>query len=139
MRHRVIDNSGPWKVLAPVSVDGTCEVQEAIEGLAKDRKTRTTALGFLAQFARITHVGPRSLGTDKFHRVDDANEIDEFIKRDHRILCFQADGALIVCSHVMRKRSSKTPARDRKRAAELRRQYLQDIGTGDIEVEPTAS
>ena len=133
MRLRVL-HKGTWKVLALVSEDGSCDVENELDALASDKKTKATAAGFKALWSRIPPTGPRGLGTDNYHRVDDENEINQFIRRQHRILCFEADGCLIVCSHMLLKQSSKTPSADRARAAEFRKAYKAAVALGSIEI-----
>lgn len=134
MRLKLLYTAGKWKVLAPVSPEGLCEVEDAIRELKDSPKTKATGLGFVVLFSRIPSRGPRELGTDKYHRVDEDNSIYEFIKRGHRLLCFEADGALIVCSHVFKKASDKTPAKEKARAISLRNDYLAKMKTGQIKI-----
>ena len=69
--------------------------------------------------------GPRKkLTTDLFHSVDKEEGIYEFIKGRLRLLCFEADGALIICSHVFMKKTSKTRTQDKNPAIALKREYL---------------
>lgn len=117
-------SSGRWQVLAPVDDNGTCEVLDALVALYEAKQTKATATGFRALWNQIPHEGPRKLGDLHYHRVDDENQINQFIRRDHRLLCFEANGRLIICSHVLRKKSQKTPAADRIRAAKLRDEYI---------------
>lgn len=135
MRLKVLYAAGKWKVLAPVNAEGVCEVEDAIQKLIDERKTRATGHGFVALWARIPSYGPRELGTDKYHRVDDANSIYEFIKRRHRLLCFEAEGALIVCSHVFMKTTAKTPTKEKAKAITLRNEYLQKSKLGQTRID----
>jgi hypothetical protein len=100
-------HKGAWTVLAPEDDDRACEVLDQLEALAGDKKTKATAAGFLAQWEQVPVEGPRRLGTDIYHRIDEDNQIYEFIKRDHRLVCFEADGRIVVCSHIFRKKSQK--------------------------------
>jgi hypothetical protein len=128
--------AGKWTIVAPLDAQGRCEVLDALAELGNDPKTRATAAGFVALWGHIPIEGPRSLGTDNYHRVDDNNDIYEFIKGNHRLLCFQAEGRVVVCSHVIRKKSQKTPAAEKKRAAKLRDEYLAAKKAGAIEFVP---
>lgn len=133
MRFKVL-YSGTWQILAALDEQDCCEVLEALVALAGDRKTKATAAGFRAQWRLIPNEGPQRLGTDVYHRVDDPNKINEFIKGNHRLLCFEAEGKVVVCSHVIRKKSPKTKASDRKRAAKLRDAYIAAAKAGEIEI-----
>jgi hypothetical protein len=135
MRLKLLYTKGNWKVLAPVNANGVCEVEDAINALKNSRKTKATGVGFVALWSRIPNHGPRELGTDKYHRVDEENAIYEFIKGGHRLLCFEADGALVVCSHIFKKSSGKTPKKETKRAVKLRDDYLAREKLGDIEID----
>lgn len=126
---------GKWEILAPVDEAGCCDVLETLSALQQAKQTRATVAGFVAQWTQIDHFGPRSLGTGIYHRVDDEHEINEFRKRDHRILCFEADGRVIVCSHIIHKKSDKTPTKDKNRAIALKDQYLAAKKLGQLVIE----
>lgn len=125
-------NVGAWTVAALVDADGVCAVEDALLQLSQDRKGNVVASGFVAQWERISHEGPWRLGSDIYHQVDKKNEIYEFIKGSHRLLCFQADGRVVICSHIFRKQSRKTPAAEKKKAASLRQRYLAAMATDDV-------
>lgn len=135
MRLKLLYTAGKWKVLARVNAQGVCEVEDAILALKNSAKTKATGVGFVALWSRIPSHGPRELGTDKYHRVDDENSIYEFIKRGHRLLCFEAEGALVVCSHVFKKASGKTPPKEKAKAMSFRNEYLAKARLGQIEIE----
>lgn len=135
MRLRQLYTIGKWTVLAPVDEHGACEVEKSIRGLLDDPKTKATAAGLIAMWSRIPSHGPRGLGHENYHRVDAENDIYEFRKRGHRVFCFEAEGALIICSHILKKASQKTPSKDKKRAARLKKEFLSEYKKGNIEVE----
>lgn len=115
---------GIWKVVAPVNGDGRCEVEDQLVELLADPKLKGYAVGFFALWERIPQFGPRQLPTALYHSVDEAHGIYEFIKGPLRLLCFEADGALVVCSHVIRKRSQKIRKQDKAPAIALREAFL---------------
>lgn len=125
---------GTWRVVAPLSEDGTCELEASLMALADNRKLRASVVGLAALWDRIPRTGPKALGTSLYHCIDDKASIYEFIKGDLRLLCFEVDGATVVCSHVFVKKSQKTPARVAKRAVELKKQYLQALQKGDVHI-----
>lgn len=122
-------------MLALVDESGACQVLNDLEQLANDKKTKATAAGFYVFWKGIPREGPRKLGTAIYHRIDDDNEINEFSKGNHRLLCFEAEGCLIVCSHIVRKTSQKIPASDKKKAARLREQYLDAVKNKKVTIE----
>lgn len=101
----------------------------------EDSKLRGYAVGFVALWGRIPRTGPRSLGTDLYHCVDDEHEIYEFIKGPLRLLCFEADSALVVCSHVLRKKSQKIRSKDKTAAIALRARFVAASGAGTLKFE----
>lgn len=133
MRLRVI-TSGSWKVAAILDDRDQCEVLDALDVLAADKQTAATAAGFRAWWKQIPAEGPRQLPDSAYHRVDAENQIYEFVKRGHRILCFEADGRLVVCSHVMKKGSQKTPKKDIERAIACKKAYEAARTSGNVEV-----
>lgn len=134
MRLRVISEAA-WKIVAVVDDRGDCEVLDALDELASHKKTSATASGFRAWWEHIPPEGPRQLPDSVYHCVDAENEIWEFIKGRHRILCFQTAGRIVVCSHVMLKASQKTPAKEKKRAIALRTEFLESLSQGGVRYE----
>lgn len=134
MRLRVL-HDGPWKVVAPLDARGRCNVLLDFEELTQNPKTKSTAAGFKAWWTHITKEGPRaSLPDAVYHSVNSEERIYEFIKGNYRLLCFEADGALIICSHLMRKKSQKTPKADIARAVQLKDAYLSAKGSNAVEL-----
>lgn len=113
-----------WQLKAEVDADGTCPLAEELAALFNDPQTEAVGAGFIAIFDQIPDAGPHQLGTGLYHLVDKANEIYEFKKGSYRLLCFQHEGAVIICSHLLRKKSQQAPARDVKQAARLRKNFL---------------
>lgn len=112
-----------WKVVAPMDAAGGCELEALLAAMAQDPKRRAVATGLYALWQRIGPYGPRALGTELYHCVDSQHGIYEFIKGDFRLLCFEAEGALVVCSHVFRKTSQKTQKHEVARAIAVQRDY----------------
>jgi hypothetical protein len=115
---------GKWQILALEDDGGRCDFEEALQALYDDPSTSSTASGFVAVINQIPVNGPRQLGAAFYHRIDKENEIYQFSKRDHRLVCFEDDGALIICSHIFRKTSQRTPDSEVQRAIRLRREYF---------------
>ena len=132
MQLKRINEDCPWAVCAVVEA-GTCALEQQIAELAADPGTAGYALGFLALLDVIPATGPRQLGTKLYHYVDEANEIYEFTKGPYRLLCFQAEGRLVVCSHLFRKKSRKAPREEVAKAIVMRRRYLAAVAANEIE------
>lgn len=126
--------SGAWRVVAPLGAEDVCDLEMQLAEFASDKKLRASVLGFRVLWARILQTGPRCLGTALYHRVDEEQEIYEFIKGPLRLLCFESQGAVVVCSHVIRKSSQKTPRSEIKRVADLKRQYLAAQAKSEVEI-----
>lgn len=125
---------GAWRVVAPLSEDGACDLETELALLAGNKKLKASAQGMYTLWTRIPRNGPRALGTDLYHCIDDNASIYEFIKGDLRLLCFEADGAIVVCSHVFMKKSKKTPKREAKRAAEVKKLYQQAVLKDEVRI-----
>lgn len=123
MKLRVL-HKGAWSIVAPAGADGSCECVDSLDEFASNKKTQKMVLGLFALWERIDYRGPRALGTDLYHCVDAKEGVYEFIKGDLRLLCFEARGALVVCSHVMRKASQKTPKSEVARVVRIRDEFL---------------
>lgn len=126
---------GSWEILAPIGGDDECQVLSSLIELAREKLTRGTAAGFYHHWKRIAPEGPRGLGNEIYRRVDDDNEIYEFRKRDHRLFCFEAEGRVIVCTHISLKRGQKTPPGDKAAAIRIRNEYLAAKQRNEIEVQ----
>lgn len=126
--------AGIWNVVAPLEADGTCPLEDQLVELATDRKLRASVLGFAALWSRIPRIGPRGLPTALYHCVDEAHGIYQFTKGPLRLLCFEADGAIVVCSHVLRKQSQKTRSSDKAQAITLRKNFLDARVLGRVQI-----
>ena len=133
MRLKLLSN-GTWKVLAEVDSHGACALEAALVRYSQSKQYSAAVNGFLALWERIPLEGPRRFGTDLYHRVDHEHDIYEFIKGDLRLYCFEAEGRLVVCSHVDKKSTQKTKDRDKQRAIELRRRYLKAESDKSLEI-----
>ena len=133
MRLEVL-KSGCWTVVAPVDGRGHCAFERQLVDMLSDPKLKAYVVGFAALWERIPVTGPRQLSTALYHCVDETHAIYEFIKGPLRLLCFEAEGKLVVCSHVLRKRSQKIRARDKASAIALRAQFLSALAAGRVEV-----
>lgn len=133
MRLKRINEDCPWAAYAEADESGECSLEHQIAELAADPKTSGYAAGFAALLQVIPANGPRQLGTKLYHYVDEENEIYEFTKGPYRLLCFQADGRLVVCSHLFRKTSRKAPKAEVARAVSVRDRYLAALATGSVE------
>jgi hypothetical protein len=124
LRLKCLHEVGKWRILALEDEAGCCEFEESLAALHDDLSTAATARGFVAVLGRIPSGGPRQLPKPLYHRIDADNEIYQFTKANHRLVCFEADGAMVICSHIFRKTSQRTPDSEIQKAIRLRQQYL---------------
>lgn len=127
-------SQGAWVIAAPAEHAGneiSCELEQEL--LAYANQHRASVVGLQVFWEAIDRFGPRSLGTDRYHRVDKENEIYEFIKGRLRVLCFEDAGAVCVCCNVILKDSQKTPPGSIRRAISVRNRYLAAKKKGDTE------
>lgn len=71
------------------------------------------------------------LPVETYHCVDNENEIYEFIKGRYRVLCFLAEGRMVIAACVFMKKSQKTPKREISKAISLRNEYLAALSRGE--------
>jgi len=128
-------HEGPWRIVAPMDADGSCALWDELEALAADAQTEATAAKFVSIWERIPPQGPHELPDGMYHRIDAKHEIYEFRARQHRILCFRADGRIVICSHLFLKQSNRVPAKERDKAAALRKRYLDTQRKGQVSIE----
>lgn len=125
---------GNWKVVTPISCDSNeCQLEHDLADLAGDKKLKAYAAGFLILLERSTIQGPGPLGTNLYHCVDSAEGIYEYIKGPFRLLCFEAEGAVVICSHIIRKQRDKISAKDKAPAIRVKNEYLAALAENDIE------
>lgn len=125
-----------WKVVAAVVErpdQFTCPFVEALDDFMDDPKRQAWVAGLEAIWDRIPFNGPSQLGTSMYHMVDEANGIFEFRKGRLRVLCFQVQGSVCVCSTVFLKASDKTPAAQVTRAVKLKKSVAEAMNQGEIE------
>lgn len=114
-----------WRVLARYDEDSaSCAVEDELKALVDDKKTRRHAESIYALMRRIPREGPKALGKQFYHYVDENNEIAEFIHGPLRVFGFVLHGTLVICSHSIRKKSQKTKKSDIEKAARLRSELL---------------
>lgn len=122
-----------WKVIAPIrEQDGEdfCDLQDELEALRDSYDETVTGLYLI--WERIPNVGPRALGTAIYHEAIDGTGIYEFVKGRLRVYCFEAAGALVVCSHAIVKKGQQTAKGDKKRALKLQGQYRTAAAKGEV-------
>lgn len=127
-----IIHEGVWKVVSPVDSRGNCRLEETITAMIGDTKLQKTALGFYALWSRIPVQGPIALGTNFYHRIDDENQICEFIKGNYRIPAFSGNGAIVVCADAFLKQSQRTTKAHKHSAIEMRRSYFEAVAQNQI-------
>lgn len=129
---RILPSEGAWRVVAALDDHGGCPFEDELCRLINDAKTQAYASGFKALWDRIPRQGPKALSTDLYHRVDEENQIYEFIKGPYRVLCFELDGAVVVCSHLLRKRRQNIRRKDKNPAIELRNRCIEASKRGEL-------
>jgi hypothetical protein len=125
---------GAWLVAAPMDGTGHCALEEELVRCMADPKLRGYVVGLRALWERIPRTGPRALGPVLYHCVDEEHKIYEFIKGPLRLLCFEAKGAIVVCAHLLRKKTQKMARRDKIHAVALRERFLAARAAGDIQL-----
>lgn len=113
----------------------SCPFQDELDAYQDDPKHHAHVVGLEAVWDRIPFNGPRQLGANFYHLVDEENGIYEFIKGRLRVLCFEAGGAVCVCSSIFLKKSQKTPRSDVRKAIALKGRFLIEAGRGDVSYE----
>jgi hypothetical protein len=125
---------GAWKIVSPLNQAGECPLENELNKLRQDRKIKASVIGLDVLMERSIDEGPRiKLSKELFHYVDKEEGIYEFIKGRLRLLCFEADGAVIICSHVFMKKTDKTRAQDKSPAIALKKDYLRAKAINKIE------
>jgi phage-related protein len=98
---------GAWKVLAVCSERGDCYLRDFLSGLegtlVRDRDR------MLRRLARIAEVGP-SRTESWSHKL--GGDVWELKAGDIRVLYFQGEGRVVVCSHGLVKHGQKIPRAD---------------------------
>lgn len=133
MRLMILRQSG-WRVVAEVTDGGECPMDQQLVLWMSDAKYGASATGFGALWDRIPKTGPKALGTALYHLVNDKHEIYEFVKGDLRLFCFEANNAVVVCSHLIRKRTQKTKIKDIASTIALKKRYLAAEKANNIKI-----
>lgn len=130
---RKLNATGPWDVTAIVDGDGTCSLALEFEQMRAQPATAKVVDALVAMFDRVPREGPSMLPDQQYHQL--RGPIYEFRKKRYRVLCFQGDGRLIVCSHIMLKRSQAMPPSEIARAQRLHEAYQQAVREGAVVVD----
>lgn len=135
MRLKILERD-IWIACAVVEVEGEDGPLCCIETYQGDRATDLAGIVALVEVSVSQPQGPKGLGNSLCHEVSNEGEpkIFEFIKGKLRLLWFYGDGEkLIVCSHVLRKKSQKTPRGDVEKALAIREEYFRACARGAVE------
>ncbi len=133
MKLKVLEKNR-WNIVTPIADDSDdCPLEVHLHDLSEDKKLKGYANGFLTLFKRSADHGPGLLGTDLYHCVDVKENIYEYIKGPLRLLCYQAKGSLIICSHVIRKTRNKITSRDTAPAIKIKNEYLAALEANNVE------
>lgn len=100
----------------------TCPLLDDFENVeAIYEKSRDRLLAYIAQ---VANAGPQTLNTAQCHVVDAKHKIYEFIAGQLRVLFFQGPtGRVVVCSHMLLKKTQKTPEQEVKKAIRAKNSY----------------
>lgn len=122
--------TGEWSVVEEATSADLSPITSALERVAPDRKADIA--GMLVLFERAASNGPRSLPSTLCHEVGQG--IWEFSKGVVRVLFFEADGRLVLCSHAFRKKTQKAPRKEVDKAVRLRDRYIADRQAGNVKI-----
>lgn len=96
-----------------------------------------TVAGMLVLIENVSKgpLGPKELGGDLCHPIDKKNGIYEFIKGQIRVLWFEDEGKVIVCTHAFLKKSPKTPKTEIEKARSIKTRYQNAKAQGRLKIE----
>lgn len=129
----MIEKSGPWTVTAAqeqtTSGEYSCPFQESLNSLGANYESAID--GFFSLFEKFSQLGKKVLNNELCHEVDSNNKIFEFIKGDLRLLWFYGSGnKVIICSHIFIKKRQKTPELEKRKAINIKNNYMKAVSSG---------
>ena len=135
--HLLVLERGRFEVVAMadvgLSASGASGASEVLEFLLSgDPNFASSARGMFALFQRYAAAGRQKLPTAVFHEADRASGVWQFIKGRLRVFCFIDDGAMVVLTHGMVKKTQKADRSEVEKAARLRSAYLAAKAAGAI-------
>jgi phage-related protein len=110
--------SGQWKVVAACRDSGKCELLDFLKDVPENMQAWKDGILLLMARAANDPMGPKSLSKEVCHDLGDG--IWEFIRGRLRVLWFEHEGHVVVCTHGFVKKSQKTPASEIDRAKRVR-------------------
>lgn len=108
----------PWKVLTQCDEKGNSELVEKLMELKPSEMS-----GFIKVLEMVSKLGPERLPSSNRHEIDKAKGIYEFIKGNYRVAWFYDEGNIIICSHLFRKKTRKSPKSEVAEANRLKINY----------------
>lgn len=127
--------SGIWKIYAVTSGRGNCELLQFLSGLDSAYEENVNAL--LALFDDISGKpeGPQGLASKKCHTITSDNKIWQVSVGRLRVAWFYDGDKIMICTHGFFKDSQETKKSDKRRAQNLRNEYLKDKAGKNIAFE----
>lgn len=126
-----VASPGNWTICSECDAGGNSELAADISAL----NPREMA-GILKIFELAAARGPMKLPSANTHEMEDGNALFEFIKGDFRIGYFYDAGRIVVCSHIFRKGTRKTPKAEQDKANKLRDRYNQAKQASTLRIIP---
>ncbi len=118
-----------WKLYTQGAADRSVPLAAEISKLSP--KEQRPILKMLEMACRL---GPEGLPREMRHEIDEDEKIFEFVKGNFRIPWFYDEGKVVICSHIFRKKTQKTPQREVAIAVAVKREYFLAKERGEIEV-----
>lgn len=119
---RVIE--GVWHIYAISDPDGTCPLMVALQTLEQkgDEQAIARILALLKLVAERPD-SPSGLGEEKTKLLDSESRIMEFKAGQFRIPYFYEKNHIILCTHMFRKKSRRTPRSEIEKAIRIKQLY----------------
>lgn len=122
-----------WQVYARCESEDKCQILDFLNKISPNMVKYKDKL--LNIFEQVSAAGPQHFNDNISRLVDEKNSIREFRAGRLRALWFYDNGKLVICSNVFVKNTRKTPKKEKMKAINFRKKYLQQKKDGNIHFE----
>ncbi|WP_444897756.1 type II toxin-antitoxin system RelE/ParE family toxin [Microbulbifer sp. SSSA005] len=119
-----------WRILVESDEKYDSEIAADFVKLLTDRERAN----WISLLEMASQYGPKEMPSNTRHHIDRRNDLYEFIKGNFRLSFFVDSPKMVICCHLFRKKTQKTPESEKKSVIRLRKRYLTAKEEGKLRI-----